>query len=285
MIRLAGTELGLDPRDVVLAVPNYQSRIGLDQADATQYGVDSNPIFFDESYIEQDMGELAGLKPLPIIRMLRQAGRPMSPASRSQPYGPGYIPLYKEDIKVEPSRHQSTIERHKKTRQVIDKWNPLEAENRQRLNNTNPNPRSRPSAPLKNTVYDYFLDLGRTMEARKSKAFHSSSADDPMWRSSSSKFKREYAEYSKARSQTDPSEFFTDKERSSAKQMLFDYLSEVARGGKVKLEKSDLPYSATSRFPKFSNDILYEWNARRKQQMRDATLDVLDVSRSTIRGI
>ncbi len=39
---------------------------------------------FDTSKLEQDMGDQAGLKPLPLGRMFQQAGRPMSPEARRQ---------------------------------------------------------------------------------------------------------------------------------------------------------------------------------------------------------
>jgi hypothetical protein len=39
------------------------------------------------------------------------------------------------------------------------------------------------------------------------------------------------------------------------------------------------------RFPKLSNDMLYEWNARRARQLREGTLDMLEIRRDTIRGI
>lgn len=222
----------------------------------------------DTSAMEVDMGDQAGLQPLPLGRMFRQAGRPMS-RYRSKP---------------NPELQDLTIQRNQRNQQTIENWDPIGAENKQRLNNTNPNPRSKPSAPDDRTAVTFLRDLANTAEFRKRKAFSEANRDDPMWGKGSEDFKRLYGQEIEAQRKTDASLFLTSQERTAVKSMVFDYLDSRA-GGKFKLEKEALPIGLNSRFPKLGNDLLYEWNARRARQMREGTLDMLEIRRDTIRGI
>jgi hypothetical protein len=228
-----------------------------------------SPEQFDTSKLEQDLGDQAGLQPLPLSRMLRQAGRPMNSQYRSKP---------------DPAVQRLTIERNQRNQRAIESWNPIEAENKQRLNNTTPNPRSKPATPDNKTATKFFMDLGNTADFRKTRAFNNANKDDPMWRKSGPEFKRLYGQEVDAQRSTDPSLFLTSQERSAVKSMVFDYLDGRA-GGKSQLSKQDLPGGLDFRFPKLGNDLLYEWNARRQKQLQDATLDVLEIRKQTIRGI
>ena len=236
----------------------------------------------DTSAMEVDMGDQAGLQPLPLGRMFQQAGRPMSPQSRNQD-----TPWYGRNtsLKVDPALHDLTIQRNQRNQQTIENWDPIKAENQQRLNNTNPNPRSRPSAPDNRTTVKFFGDLANTAEFRKRKAFSEAARNDPtMWSKDSKEFGRLYGQDVEAQRKTDASLFLTSQERAAVKSMVFDYLDSRA-GSKNKLDKESLPVGINSRFPKLGNDLLYEWNARRARQMREGTLDMLEIRRDTIRGI
>ena len=222
----------------------------------------------DTSAIEQDMGDQAGLQPLPLGRMFRQAGRPMT-RHRSKP---------------NKALQDLTIQRNQRNQQVIENWDPIGAENTQRLNNTNPNPRSKPSAPDNRTTASFFGDLANTAEFRKRKAFNEANRDDPMWSKGSKEFNQLYGQEIEAQRKTDASLFLTSQERAAVKSMVFDYLDSQA-GGKTKLEKEALPVGLNSRFPKLGNDLLYEWNARRQKQLQENTLDMLEIRQDTIRGI
>ena len=222
----------------------------------------------DTSAIEQDMGDQAGLQPLPLGRMFRQAGRPMT-RHRSEP---------------NKALQDLTIQRNQRNQQVIENWDPIGAENTQRLNNTNPSPRSKPSAPDNKTTASFFGDLANTAEFRKRKAFNAANHDDPMWSKGSKEFNQLYGQEIEAQRKTDASLFLTSQERAAVKSMVFDYLDSRA-GGKTKLEKEALPVGLNSRFPKLGNDLLYEWNARRQKQLRENTLDMLEIRQDTIRGI
>ena len=226
------------------------------------------PQQFNASKLEQDLGEQASLQPLPLDRMFRQAGRPMTRYRR------------------EPNKalQDLTIQRNQRNQQAIENWDPIGAENKQRLNNTNPSPRSKPSAPDNRTTVRFFGDLANTAEFRKRKAFNEANRDDPMWSKGSKEFNQLYGQEIEAQRKTDASLFLTSQERAAVKSMVFDYLDSRA-GGKTKLEKEALPVGLNSRFPKLGNDLLYEWNARRSRQLRERTLDVLEIRQDTIRGI
>jgi hypothetical protein len=236
---------------------------------------------FDTSKLEQDLGDQAGLQPLPLGRMYRQAGRPMSPKARNQD-----TPWYGKNtnLQVSPSLHDLTIQRNQRNQRTIETWNPIEAESKQRLNNTNPNPRSKPSAPSASTAQRFIGELANTADHRKRQAFQAANKDDPMWSKGNTEFKKLYEQELKAQRSTDASLFLTSQERQAVKAMTFDYLDSKARG-KDKLTKDDLPLGINSRFPKLGNDMLYEWNARRQKQLRGATLDMLEIRQDTVRGI
>lgn len=242
---------------------------------------ESAPQPFDTSKLGQDLGDQAGLQPLPLGRMLRQAGRPMSPKARNQD-----TPWYgkNKNLQVNPSLHDLTIQRNQRNQQVIENWNPIEAENKQRLNNTNPNPRSKSSAPSAVTSQRFIGELANTADHRKRQAFSAANKDDPMWKKGSTEFKTLYDQELKAQRSTDASLFLTSQERQAVKAMTFDYLDSRA-GSSTKLTKDALPVSLNSRFPQLGNDLLYEWNTRRQKQLRENSLDMLEIRRDTIRGI
>jgi hypothetical protein len=238
---------------------------------------------FDTSAMEADMGDQAGLNPLPLARMYRQAGRPMSPQSRNQDTS-----LYGKNtsVKVDPALHQLTIQRNQRNQDAIENWNPLNAESKQRLNNTNPNPRSRPAAPNNDTAARFFTDLGRQADHRRLRAFQESNKHDPGWSSSGGKFREFLGQERKARDTTDPSLFLTSQEKAAVRSMTFDFLDAKAKAkGRSKLGEYDLPAGLDHRFPKLGNDLLYEWNARRQKELQNRTLDVLQISKDTIRAI
>jgi len=246
----------------------------LDQSEAA-------PQEFNTSKLEQDLGDQAGLQPLPLNRMFQQAGRPMAPASRGQAQ-----PQYGKNtsLKVDPALHNLTIQRNQRNQNTIENWDPVQAENKQRLNNTNPRPRSRPSAPNDTTTSKFFYEIGNAADHRKSQAFQRANKDDPMWSKGGAEFRDLYGQEIQARNGTDSSLFLTSQERQAVKSMVFDYLDNNA-GKRSKLDKGSLPVGLTSRFPKLGNDLLYEWNARRERQLRSNTLDMLEIRQDTIRGI
>lgn len=239
---------------------------------------------FDTSALDVDMGDQAGLKPLPIGRMLRQAGRPMSPRARRQTETQkGKVFWYgkNESLKVDPAIHDLTIKRNQKAQQTIENWDPIEAENKQRLNNTNPKPRSKPSSPDDRTALKFFQDLAESTYDRMTDAFQSSvragghrgmDYADAVEESRNVKYK------------ADKSDFLTPQERNAAKSVIFSYLDKNT-SGRSEAKVKDLPFGIRDRFPGLTNDMVYEWNARRARQLREGTLDMLEIRRDTIRGI
>lgn len=238
----------------------------------------------DTSAMEVDMGDQAGLQPLPLGRMFRQAGRPMSPSARGQSETQregGFWYGKNKSLKVDPALHDLTIQRNQKAQQAIQGWNPLEAENKQRLNNTNPNPRSKPSAPDDKTALKFFQNLAESTNDRMIDAFQSSvRAEKP----TGLDYVKAMEQGRNARYKSDKSDFLTPQERNAAKSVIFSYLDKSA-SGRSEAKVNDLPFGVRDRFPGLANDMVYEWNARRARQMREGTLDMLEIRRDTIRGI
>jgi hypothetical protein len=224
--------------------------------------------------------DVAGLQPLPINRMLRQAGRPMSPASRGQD-----APWYgtRKGMKVDPSLHDQTIQRNQRNQQAIENWDPIEAESKQRLNNTNPSPRSRASAPSQVKAVEFLYELERKVERRKRDAFDEAGKDDPRSRMSGPVYKEFANETAKMSKAADNTLFLTPKERAAVRSMTFQVLDAAAKG-RDELGKEDLPVSLNRAFPKLGNDLLYEWNMRRLR-LRENTVDMLQMGRDAIRPI
>lgn len=238
----------------------------------------------DTSAMAQDLGDQAGLQPLPLGRMLRQAGRPMSPNARGQSETQregGFWYGKNKSLKVDPALHDLTIQRNQKAQQAIQGWNPIEAENKQRLNNTNPNPRSKPSAPDDKTALNFFQKLGQKTYDRMVDAFQDDLRGQGL---RGMEYNKAYYEQQEARYKSDKSDFLTPQERNAAKSVIFSYLDKSA-SGRSGAKVNDLPFGVRDRFPGLANDMVYEWNARRARQMREGTLDMLEIRRDTIRGI
>jgi hypothetical protein len=239
------------------------------------------PQAVDTSKLEQDLGDQAGLQPLPLSRMIQQAGRLMSPKARNQD-----TPWYGKNtnLKVDPALHDLTIQRNQRNQQTIESWNPIEAENKQRLNNTNPNPRSKPAAPNESAGFKFLQGLGNEAELRRRRSFQRARSDDSMKRSSGKAYGKWLDNEITVEEQTDLGSFLTSQERQAVKSLIFDHLDSQAKG-RNKLSKDNLPLGINSRFPELGNDMLYEWNARRQKQLRENSLDMLEIRRDTIRGI
>jgi len=227
------------------------------------------------------MGDQAGLKPLPLGRMFQQAGRPMSPEARRQD-----TPWYGKNtnLKVNPALHDLTIQRNQRNQQVIENWDPIAAENKQRLNNTNPSPRSKPSAPNTQAGLKWLQGLGNTAEHRRRQSFQKARRSDPASHVTGKAYGQWLDNEITIEKETDLGAFLTSQERQAVKSLIFDHLDSQAKG-MDKLSKDNLPMGISSRFPKLGNDMLYEWNARRQKQLRENTLDMLQISRDSIRGI
>jgi hypothetical protein len=239
---------------------------------------------FDASKLEQDLGDQAGLKPLPLERMFQQAGRPMSPNARGQSETRregGFWYGKNKSLKVDPALHDLTIQRNQRAQQAVQDWNPVEAENKQRLNNTNPSPRSKPSAADDKTTINFFQRLAETTSDRMRAAFHDDLRSQGL---SGLEYRKAYDAQQDVRYASDKSDFLSPQERNAAKSAMFSYLDRKA-GGRDKATKQDLPIWIQGRFPGLANDMLYEWNARRARQLREGTLDMLEIRRDTIRGI
>lgn len=203
--------------------------------------------------------DVAGLQPLPVRRMLRQAGRPMDPARRA--VGPSGQPLRKKDIKIDPTLHEEVIKRNLKVRQVIDSWDPIEAEWKQRKNNWK-GPRRPPVVPTD----EQFRNLLTPHLMEWKQLVHRVGLDG---------FKTDY------------SDFLDDKTQQMLEKKMSLYVS--ARMAEQIFETGDAPHftlPAVIRFyfPSFGEDFLSRYNERRRQQQSN-TADMIDMARDAIRPI
>lgn len=116
--------------------------------------------------------EIAGLRPLPITRMIRQPARKQRKLWEKEGYyGRSGGKMTKEDVDHILRKTQSTQE-------AINNWDPVESEWKERLNRENPNPRSRP-APYSNFKEDLHFQYNteKQLENLANKAERSTGQD------------------------------------------------------------------------------------------------------------
>ena len=108
--------------------------------------------------------DIAGLEPLPWLKMVKQMGRPLTKIYQDIERASQEIWSYsRRDIKKmlapDPKRSQAIIDKAEKFEAVRQDWNPLEAELHQKFNQINPNPRSKPSQASLATFEGVVRDL------------------------------------------------------------------------------------------------------------------------------
>ena len=89
---------------------------------------------------EEDYGDQAGLKPLPLNRMFRQAGRPMNQQTTTRERTRGRVT-------TKPGTAEEVIRRNQRNQEAIDNHDPVEAWWKEYTNANRANPRSKPSYP------------------------------------------------------------------------------------------------------------------------------------------
>jgi hypothetical protein len=94
--------------------------------------------------------DIADLRALPVQKMLQQVGRPFTQLYRKieSDAKAGFANTRQEVKKIlapNPVRTQQVLQRAQKVEQVKQNWNPIDAQWQERMNRTNPAPRSRPS--------------------------------------------------------------------------------------------------------------------------------------------
>jgi lambda family phage tail tape measure protein len=120
---------------------------------------------------ESGFEDIAGVEPLPLQRMYQQIGRPFTKLYESiqrdakSLWGAGRKEINKM-LAPSPQRTEAVLKRAERVESVRQTWTPLEAESRSRLNQTNPNPRSRPSQASPATHEGVVRDLSRRVFKR-----------------------------------------------------------------------------------------------------------------------
>ena len=108
--------------------------------------------------------DIAGLEPLPWLKMVKQMGRPLTKIYQDiESAGQEIWSYSRRDIKKmlapDPKRSQAIIDKAGKFEAVKQNWNPLEAELHQKFNQINPSPRSKPSQASLATFEGVVRDL------------------------------------------------------------------------------------------------------------------------------
>lgn len=212
---------------------------------------------FDKLFGTQ-YGDIAGLKPLPVARMFRQAGRPVHRQTK-----PG-------------TAHALTIKRNQLFSNIIQNWNPLQVENKQRLNNTNPNKRSKLAIPESSTSITTLQNLRNKLQERARIAQNRSLPAD-YGEGNPETFRAKSRTEALYRKNSDLSEYLSPNEREIAKASLFD----LFRKKKGQVTEDDVPFSIKSQMPRFSEETVYAYN----NMLRSNLVDMLDLTRETIKPI
>jgi len=113
---------------------------------------------------ETNYEDVAGLKPLPLQRMLKQIGRPLTQIyNRIQEAKNSPEPYSKKEInrllEPNPARTEKILNRAQAVEKVRQSWNPGDVEWQERLNKWNPNPRSKPAQ----ADFDTFVNVVRNV--------------------------------------------------------------------------------------------------------------------------
>ena len=113
----------------------------IDQEPLSTLAPATEPIDLPEVEYEDE----AGLRPLPINRMRQQAGREMNEQTRRRIRG---VTDNKRDrIPTKPGTAERVIKKHQKMNEVIDNWDPIEAEWQEWTNRNRDDKRSKPAFP------------------------------------------------------------------------------------------------------------------------------------------
>lgn len=118
---------------------------------------------------EQDYGEQAGIRPLPINRMRQQAGRQMN--RQTQRRIRGVTERGADRIPTKPGTAEAVIKKHQKMNEVVDNWDPIEAEWQEWTNRNRENKRSKPAFPDMQQLDGWFKKALTDAETLRRKGF------------------------------------------------------------------------------------------------------------------
>jgi len=221
---------------------------------------------------------IAGLQPLPIGRMIRQAGRPMTrPASKrllnrfGRPVDKGFLPTPK-------GAAEETIRRIQRMNEVIENHKPLDEQWKEWMNRNRENKRSRTLAPRIQNLDGPFAEFVDDSLRLKNNAFN----EVTDYSLPGAEFKAEQNEVEALRKSQRLTDFaMLDGDRfSSLKNALFDGLDYRYRQGVQnvgpefgldRITIDSLPASIQYGVGReLGNDLLAEWRSSRARMQRAA---------------
>jgi hypothetical protein len=242
-----------------------------------QPGAELGSQFMAQLSAENGYEDVAGIRPLPITRMRAQADRHVTKQRQTTEFygNPGYT---RKEIKERDARlTQQAAVRNARVTQAIKEWDPTEAEWKERMNRWNASPRSRPAIPAVEAFNKWLQDdvvwpTSRLAMRGVSKAYEGKASSG-----------REFSD-ALDNARRDVSEYVSDNVRMMVKQNAFAMLDKIAESRTIGgVERYHLPRELQKQggLSSLGNDLFYEW----KQTRQSATVDMIETSRSTIRGI
>jgi lambda family phage tail tape measure protein len=122
---------------------------------------------------ESGFEDIAGLEPLPWLKMVKQMGRPLTKIYQDIEKASQEVWSYsRRDIKKmlapDPKRSQAILKKAEKFESVKQNWNPLEAELHSEFNRINPSPRSKPGQASLTTLEGVVENLAKRVFKRLS---------------------------------------------------------------------------------------------------------------------
>jgi hypothetical protein len=120
---------------------------------------------------ESGFEDIAGLEPLPWLKMVKQMGRPLTKIYQDIEKASQELWSYsRRDIKKmlapDPKRSQTILKKAEKFESVKQNWNPLEAELHSEFNRINPSPRSKPGQASLTTLEGVVENLAKRVFKR-----------------------------------------------------------------------------------------------------------------------
>jgi len=233
---------------------------------------------------EQEFEDQAGLKPLPINRMHRQAGKPINQQAATRERTRGRVT-------TKPGTAEEVLKRNQRNQETIDGWDPNDAEWKEWTNRNRSNKRSKPAYPNTQQLDGWFRSaINDALDSRRF-AFTQSEfeqANQQGQRKEGAALQAEQQQNKKAEKGSRLVEFMAlnTSRYASLKDALFasldgKYQARLKNTGKAHwddITMDSLPAILQSGDGRqVGNDLLAEWRSIRAYQATDRVMNTWDM--------
>ena len=230
---------------------------------------------------EEDYGDQAGLKPLPLNRMFRQAGRPINQQATTRERRRG-------QSTTKPGTAEEVIRRNQRNQETIDNFDPIENDWKEWKNRNNPNPRSKPSYPDTQQLDGWFRTAIQDARDSRRFAFIEDGSQSGAYRLGGDEFKAWRKQRDKNEKETRLVEFMAlnTGRYAALKDALFASLDGKYQARKEKTGQvhwDDITMDSLPSILQFGdgrqvgNDLLAEWRSIRASQATDRVMNTWDM--------